>query len=145
MKKSRYLWHGSVRKRKILKPSQALDRSGHKESNLKAVYATDLKRLAICFGLVDKSAVTFAAYESKPLQLVIIKGKIRLRKKFYLYKLNKKDFRKSKGILHQYSSQKEVIPAEIIELNVDDYTDYCRKATKKDKETYKSLIGRFQS
>lgn len=143
MKKPKYLWHGSTVKSRVLKPKQAIDLSGRKESNKKAIYATDLKVLAIEFGLIEKRAIKFADYRKKPVKMVIIKGRIRKGKKFYLYKLNTKGFREAPKGSHQWMSLKEVNPIEILELRVNDYLHLCRRATKKDKQYYQSLTGRF--
>lgn len=140
----KYLWHGSSKKLKSLKPSEAIDLSGHPDSNKKAVYSTDIKELAICFGMSDRSVLKMGEWdEGKFKKMILIKGDIRKGEKMYLYKLDKKDFEKCKGISHQFFSLKVVKPIEVNELNVNDYKSLYRRATKKDKEYFNSLVGRF--
>jgi hypothetical protein len=141
--KLKYLWHGSINKHKKLEPSKAVDLSGHPDSNKKGVYATDIKELAIEFGLADKKLHKFADYSKNPVQLVLIEGSIRTGKKFYLYKLHKTNFKETPKGSHQWVSIKSIKPIEILELNVDDYKHLVRKANKKDKENYLSMIGKF--
>ncbi|MFH1376052.1 MAG: hypothetical protein ABIH25_00280 [Candidatus Woesearchaeota archaeon] len=140
----KYLWHGSTKKVNIIKPSKAIDLSKHPDSNRKGVYATDLKELAIEFGLADKKLHKYADYSKKPVQIVLIEGDIRKGKKFYLYKLKNKGFKEMPKKSHQWVSFKEIKPLKIEELNVDDYLHLIRKANKKDKEYYFSLIGKFK-
>ncbi|MBR9682516.1 MAG: hypothetical protein GOV02_02480 [Candidatus Aenigmarchaeota archaeon] len=102
-----------------------------------------MKELAIEFGLSEKKAVKFADYSKNPVEMVIISGKLRKGKKFYLYKLNRKGFKEMPKESHQWVCLEEIKPLEIIELNVDDYIYLCRKATKKDKELFQSLISKF--
>ncbi|MCK4670253.1 MAG: hypothetical protein KAT43_03540 [Nanoarchaeota archaeon] len=143
MAKPKYLWHGSIRKMNTIKPSKAVDLSGHPASNKKAVYATDIKALAIEFGLVDRRYKKYADYSKKPVQMVLINGNIRKGKTFYLYKLSSRGFTEAPKGSHQWINLKEVKPIEMQELKVDDYKHLCRKATKKDKEFFESLIGKF--
>lgn len=143
--KPKYLWHGSVSKREVLEPSKAVDLSGHPDSNKKGVYATDIKELAMEFGLADKKLHKFADYSKKPVQLVLFEGDIRKGKKFYLHKLPSTSFKEMPEGSHQWVSFKPVKPIEIQELNVDDYKHLVRKASKKDKERYFSMIGKFST
>ena len=119
MRKPKYLWHGSTRKFKVIRPSQAKDISGHPMSNMKAVYATDIKELAIGFGLVDKKYKKFADYSKKPVQMVIINGNIRKGKHFYLYKLSSRCFKEMPRGSHQWLSFEKIIPKKIIKLKVE--------------------------
>ncbi|MBR9678866.1 MAG: hypothetical protein GON13_01215 [Nanoarchaeota archaeon] len=139
----KHLWHGSISKNKVLKPKMAVDLTGHPDSNLKGVYATDIKELAIEFGLADKKLHKYADYTKNPVQLVLIEGNIRIGKKFYLHRIKSENFKEMPKNSHQWFSHKEIKPAEIIELKVDDYKHLVRKASKKDKEYYYSMIGKF--
>jgi hypothetical protein len=141
--KPKYLWHGSPNKLEILEPSNAVDLSGHPDSNQNGVYATDLKELAIEFGLIDKKYQKFADYSKEPVQMVLINGEIRNGKVFYLYKLLNKNFKEMPEGSHQWVSLKSEKPIEVIELNVDDYKHLVRVATKKDIDLFNSLIGKF--
>lgn len=141
--KPKYLWHGSTVKYDILKPSQARDLSDHPAGNKKAVYATDRKLNAIQFGMVDKKYQKFGDFNKKPMIMVIIGGWIRTGEKLYLYKLSSRGFKEAPSGSHQWLIQKEVKPLKTIELNVDDYSYLCRKATEKDIEYFKSCIGMF--
>lgn len=139
----KYLWHGSIHKHEVLEPSKALDLSGHADSNRKGVYATDIKELAIEFGLADKKVPKFADYSKNPVQLVLIEGDIRKGKQFYLHKLQNRNFKEMPKNSHQWVSFKPVKPIEIQKLKVDDYSHLARKANKNDKEKYRSMLGRF--
>jgi len=141
--KPKFLWHGSIKKHKVLKPSQAVDLTGIKESNLKGVYATDIKELAIEFTLVDKKYQKYADYSKNPVQMVILDGDIRRGEYGYLHKLDSKDFKELPEGSHQWVCMKEVKPIEIIKIKVDDYEHLTRKASKKDKEYFKSMISKF--
>jgi hypothetical protein len=144
MKKPKFLWHGSIKKFNFLNPSKAKDNSGENESNLFGVYATDIKELAIGFGLIDKKYDKFADYNKNPVQMVVINGEIRKGESFYLYKISSKDFTEKPKNSHQWFSFKKVKPLEILKLEVDDYNYLTRKATKKDIKYYKSIIGKFK-
>lgn len=143
MSKLKHLWHGSTKRHDVLEPSQAVDLSGHPASNKKGVYATDLKELAIEFGLADKKLHKFADYTKKPVQLVLIEGNIRTGKKFYLHKVKSIGFKEMPKESHQWISFNNVKPIEILELCVNDYKHLVRKAKKKDKEYYYRIIGKF--
>lgn len=142
---TKYLWHGSVEKFEKLIPSQATDISGHHESNKKAVYATDLKNLAISFGLKDKNSNSYAHWTKSGEfnGMVVVKGKIRTGKEFYLYKLDSKDFEKCKGVSHQYYSKEEVKPIKVLELKVDDYIHLIRIGDKKDQDCFEKMRNKF--
>lgn len=138
--KPKYLWHGSTKKLDVIEPFQAVDLSGGPAGNLRAVYATDMKELAIGFGMIDKKYKKFADYSKKPVQMVVIDGDIRKGKSFYLYKLSSKGFREAPKGSHQWVCFEKVRPIEIQKLKVDDYKHLFRKATEKDKTYFESLI-----
>ena len=87
------LWHGS--RDKIvgpLEPRQAEDVGGAPTSNLKAVYATPNKEFAIMMGMTEAGSEIFMDHSKKPLQMVLVSGKIRKGKTAYLYKLPSETF-----------------------------------------------------
>jgi len=139
--KPKYLWHGSTIKHEILKPNQARDLSDHPAGNKRAVYATDQKWNAIQFGMVNKKYKKFGDFRKTPMKMVIINGWIRTGEKLYLHKLSSRGFKESPKGSHQWLKEKEIKPIKILELNVNDYKHLCRKATKKDIEYFKSMIG----
>lgn len=141
--KPKYLWPGSVKKHKIINPSKAIDLTGHPDSNKLGVYATDIKELAIEFGLVDKKFQKFADYSKEPIQMVIIDGDIRKGELFYLYKFLNKGFQEMPKGSHQWFSFKSQNPIEIFELMVDDYKYLVRIANEEDKKLFNSRIGKF--
>lgn len=75
--------------------------------------------------------------------MVLVEGDIRKGKKFYLHKVKSTGFKEMPKGSHQWVLFSKVKPIEILELNVDDYKHLVRKANKKDKEYYYSLIGKF--
>jgi len=144
------LWHGSQTKFDgPVKPSQAEDIGGNPEQNLKAVYATDDKKLAIMIGLVGRDEDgnwpdVFNNVSEKPLQLVVVSGKIRRGEKVYLYKLPKDAFRNT-GVPKdkpEWVSETPVEPCGTEEVNVDDYLHLVRKATPEDLEFYEKHGGK---
>ena len=139
-KEDDFVWHGSPTKFDgPVKPSQARDVGGHTEQNLKAVYATEDKNLAIAAGLVERDEdgnwpMVFTDANEKPTQMVVIKGKIREGKKVYLYKLTKDTFRNT-GVPEgnpEWVSEIPANPVEVEEVSVDDHLHLIRKATPED-------------
>ena len=133
-----YLYHGSPIKTDILKPSQAYD-FGFEEGCQLAVYATTNKNMAICFALGcvnDSEDVGIGNAESPveddPQRIMMPEygDKMLFRKchpnygaKGYLYVLDKSRFTHAMG--SQWVCHEEIIPEEVIEINVDDYLDLC--------------------
>lgn len=120
------LYHGSTAKYNTLIPHQAVD-IGFEEGCQNAVYATTSKAMAIGFALgavpdengqIDREMMP--EYGEK---MVFKKGHPNYGAKGYLYVIDGTDFVHAMGT--QWVCFKEVKPLEIIEMNVDDYLDYC--------------------
>ena len=141
--KPKYLWHGSIGKYETLKPKQALDISESPDCNLNAVYASDDKNIAILFGLIPRDIDCFIDYSKRPEKIVLINGKIRENKKFYLYMLNSENFEEKPIGSGQWVSFKEIVPIEIQELNTNDYLHLARYANKEDIIKYEKIRGMF--
>ncbi|WP_026652946.1 hypothetical protein [Butyrivibrio proteoclasticus] len=120
-----YLYHGSPYKLDRLVPNQAVD-TGFKEGCQFAVYATSNRNMAICFSLGcveesdDAQRVMMPEYGDK---MVFKKCHPNYGKKGYLYVLDKEQFVHSMGT--QWVCYKEIVPEEIIEIDVDDYLELC--------------------
>ena len=137
------LWHGSpVRFDGPVQARKAHDVGGNPEQNLKAIYATPDKNLAITLGLTEKGSDIFSDHEKG--QLVLVKGEVRYGKQIYLYKLPKDTFRNT-GVPSdnpEWVSEVDAQPCDIEEINVDDYLHLVRKATPEDIEFWdKHNIG----
>lgn len=121
-----YLYHGSPKKLDKLIPNQACD-MGFKEGCQLAVYATSKKSMAICFamgciqnGKKDAERIMLPEYGDK---IVFKNCHPNYGAKGYVYKLDKSKFVHAIGT--QWVCYDEIIPDEIIEIDVDDYLDYC--------------------
>lgn len=125
MKNKEYLYHGSPVKVDKLVPNQAFD-VGFKEGCQLAVYATSNKNMAICFSLgrVDESEdserIMMPEYGDK---MVFKKCHPNYGGKGYVYLLDKSKFKHAMG--SQWVCFEEIIPDDIIEIDVDDYLDLC--------------------
>ncbi|MCR5032129.1 MAG: hypothetical protein K6A92_04645 [Lachnospiraceae bacterium] len=120
-----YLYHGSPRKLNILIPHQAVD-TGFEEGCRYAVYATSNKNMAICFalGCIEESE------EAERIMLPEYGDKMVFRNchpdygaKGYLYLLDKEKFTHAMGT--QWVCYEEIVPEQVIEIEVDDYLDLC--------------------
>lgn len=120
------LYHGSPNKNDVLIPHQAYD-IGFEEGCQNAVYATTSKAMAIGFALGavadengDIEREMMPEYGEK---MVYKKGHPDYGGKGYLYVIDDDRFQHAMGT--QWVCFEEVTPLEVIEINVDDYLDYC--------------------
>jgi hypothetical protein len=126
-----YLYHGSPVKTQVLKPNQAVD-TGFKEGCQLAVYATSNINMAICFALgciTDGENYERTMMPEYGDKMVFKKCHPNYGGKGYVYCLDKTKFVHAMG--SQWVCYEEVIPEEVIEINVDDYLDYCIICTDK--------------
>jgi len=144
-----FVWHGSaVKFEGPVQARQAEDIGGAPEQNLKAVYATEDRNQAIMAGLVGRDSDgswpdVFTNVSAKPLQLVVVKGKIRHGEKVFLYKLPKDTFRNT-GVPRdkpEWVSEVDAQVCDVEEVNVDDYSHLVREATPEDLEFYEKHGG----
>ena len=133
------LYHGST---KIIEgklvPKKAEDLEKHPENMIKAVYATDKKEIAIamaiigCKGVLGASLINYK--KGKPA------GKIYIgwpkQKYIYIYTLDKKYFKKSRGVKNQFISTKSVKPLKREKLIVRSYLHLIKRASKKEIESW---------
>lgn len=120
------LYHGSPNKYDVLIPHQAYD-IGFEEGCQNAVYATTSKTMAICFALGavedENGEIEREMMPEYGDKMVFKKGHPNYAGKGYLYVIDGAQFRHAMGT--QWVCFEEVKPLEIIEINVDDYLDYC--------------------
>ncbi len=142
---SKILYHGSPRKLKgqSLIPKQAHDLENNPDNTHKAVYATDLKELAITMAIicskgVKSSSLNFNNPQDGPPYGVIYHGKPE-QKKVYLYELSPKEFKQSK-ITHQFYSEKSIKPLKTEVIKIKDYENFFRYANKKEVEKWAEKI-----
>lgn len=122
-----YLYHGSPYKIEALQPRQAHD-TGYEAGCQKAVYATDSLDMAICFalGVEGEAGEDFqrTMLPEQGMKMLFQNCHPRYGQKGYIYVLNREDFVPAMG--SQWVACKEQIPIDVIEIEVDDYTeDYC--------------------
>lgn len=119
------LWHGSPVKVDKLIPNQAVD-VGFEEGCKLAVYATSNRNMAICFALgcvADEKDATRTMMPEFGDKMVFEGCHPNYGGKGYLYKLDGTGFEHAIG--SQWICTEEVIPLEVIEINVDDYLEMC--------------------
>ena len=120
------LYHGSPNKFEVLIPHQAYD-SGFVAGCQKAVYATTNKTMAIGFALGavadENGEVEREMMPEYGEKMVFKKGHPNYGGKGYLYVIESENFQHAMG--SQWVCFEEVHPIEIIEINVDDYLEYC--------------------
>jgi len=140
--KPKILYHGSSKKligeKLIPKKSQDLEKN---PNNLyKGIYATDIKDLAITMGIicnegVNSSSLNFSKYNKDLSKGIIYEGWPK-QKFIYLYYLPYKTFKRTGKIKHQFVSSTSVKPIKIEKIEIKDYLNFIRKATKKEKENW---------
>ena len=120
------LYHGSPNRYDLLIPHQAYD-TGFAEGCQNAVYATSSKAMAICFALGavadENGEVEREMMPEYGEKMVFRTGHPNYGGKGYVYVLDAEGFQPALGT--QYVRFTPVKPLEVIEINVDDYLDYC--------------------
>jgi hypothetical protein len=143
---SEFVWHGSKTGGiEMFEPRQAYDIGGGEDQSEKAVYAALEPEYAIAMGLTepneDGELDSFIDHAEKPLQLVLLKGKIREGQKMYLYKLPKQMFEVVRGNENEMMSKVGMKPCEVKELSVDDYLNLVRMGTPEDQAYWDKHAG----
>ena len=120
------LYHGSTKKFDTLIPHQAFD-VGFEEGCQNAVYATTSKAMAICFALGavpdENGEIEREMMPEYGEKMVFKKGHPNYGGKRYLYVIDGADFVHAMGT--QWVCFNAVKPLEVIEIDVDEYLDYC--------------------
>lgn len=136
--KPKYLYHGSVRKIKgdKLLPRQPADLEENPKNLHCAVYATNVKDVAIAMALISCRGVNYAAlyFKRKPFG-VIYEGWPKQRY-IYLYTLPNKTFKQEGGSGNQWYSTEPVKPSKTEKLKVKDYISLVRKSTDKERKKF---------
>ena len=121
-----YLYHGSEGLYTELIPKKAMDEK-YIERNLKAVYATTSKWMAICFALGKRPGVSGnisrEISEERGKVIIFHEGKPNIGGVGYIYKLKRDGFIHIRGT--QWVSFSPVKPIEVEKILVNDYLDYC--------------------
>ena len=141
-----FVWHGSKTGGiEMFEPRQAHDAGGGEGQSEKAVYAAYDPNFAIAMGLTEPDENgeedKFIDHQSKPLQIVLLKGKIREGQKIYLYKLPKQLFEQVPGNENEALSKVGMRPCEVKELRVDDYLNLVRIGTDEDQAYWNKHAG----
>lgn len=134
----KYLFHGSTKEIKgnRLLPNQASDLGERPENLHKAVYATDVKEIAIAMAIISCKGVNYSSLDFKKKPFGIIYEGWPEQKNIYLYSLPRETFKQDGGSGHQYHSIKPVKPSKVEKLKTDDYIYLVRKATNSEKEKF---------
>lgn len=121
-----FLYHGSPTYHQTLIPHRAYD-TGFEAGCQNAVYATTSKAMAICFALgAISDANGEVEREMMPEhgnKIIFKKGTPNYGGKGYIYTLDASSFIHAMGT--QWVCFEEVKPIEILEIDVNDYLDYC--------------------
>ena len=134
----KYLFHGSTREiegDKLL-PRQATDLGERPENLHKAVYATDVKDIAIAMAIISCKGVNCSSLDFKKKPFGIIYEGWPEQKNIYLYYLPRETFKQDGGSGHQYHSTEPVKPSKVEKLKINDYISLVRKATDSEREKF---------
>ena len=147
---SEFVWHGSKTGGiEMFEPRQAHDAGGGKGQSEIGVYAAYDPNFAIAMGLTEPDENgeedKYIDHQKKPLQLVLLKGKIRKGQKIYLYKLPKQLFGQVEGNENEAMSEVGMKPCEVRELNVEDYLNLVRIGTDEDQDWWNDQIAKAQN
>ncbi|MBN2642781.1 MAG: hypothetical protein JXR78_14100 [Victivallales bacterium] len=145
MSTSSYLYHGSTRKikGKILLPSQADDLAKRPENLHCAVYATDVKEIAIAMAIISCKGVMSSSLIFKQEPFGIIYEGWPKQKYVYLYTLPKREFEKTTANEKQWISYKPVQPIKVQKLLVADYLHLVREATMRERDVFFKKYGKL--
>lgn len=141
--KLKHVYHGSIRKirgNKLL-PRQAKDLGNNPENLHRAVYATDVKDIAIAMAIISCKGVNEASLKFGKRPFGIVYDGRPKQNFIYLYSLPIKTFKQEGGKGNQYYSLKPVKPVKAEKLSVRNYMDLIRRATKKEKEKWNKKYG----
>ena len=138
MNKPESLYHGSVREiegNKLL-PKQAQDLGEELENLHHAVYATNVKEIAIAMAIISCRGVNGSSlrFRKKPFG-TIYKGWPK-QEYIYLYTLPSRTFEQEGGSGTQWYSLKPVKPKKVEKIYVKEHIHLIRKATDKERKNF---------
>ena len=134
MKIPNVLYHGSPNKLRgdMLNPSWGDDSEERPENNIRGVYATDRKDLAMVMAMVrckDVIGGSIEGYKKGKLDARLY-GNYPKQEFIYLYYLSSKGFKITRIDKHQFVSKVAVKPIKVEKIKVSDYYHLARVATK---------------
>jgi len=142
MTRPKILYHGGPweLEGEVLVPKQAKCFEGKPENSYNAVYATDIKELALAMAIIGckGNGVTLSVLSlttRKPPYGIIYEGWPK-QEEIYLYTLESHRFHKAGSSGRQWISFKPVKPSKIERLAVKDHIHLIRKATYQEKEKF---------
>lgn len=133
MKRIDKLYHGSNKRIKgdRLRPIYPKDISGRQWNSYRAVYATNIKDIAITFALIKSEGVVSSGlnFRAKDKPFGIIYEGWPNQEEIYIYHILEGKFIQDPHIDEQWYSRKSIRPSKIEVLKTDDHTPFIRKAT----------------
>ena len=138
MNKPESLYHGSVREiegNKLL-PKRAQDLGERPENLHVAVYATNIKEIAIAMAIISCKGVNSSSLEFKRKPFGIIYQGWPKQEYIYLYTLPSRTFEQEGGSGTQWYSLKSVKPSKLEKLSVKEHIHLVRKATDKERKNF---------
>jgi hypothetical protein len=136
--KPEFLYHGSPQELegKTLLPKQAKDLGERSENLHRAVYATEIKNIAITMAILSSKGVIYSGlnYDVKNKFGVIYDGWPE-QEYIYLYTLPSASFKHDeKGT--QWYSKESVKPFKVEKLKIKDYISFIRKSTDEERKSF---------
>ncbi|MFH1585212.1 MAG: hypothetical protein ABIB79_00410 [archaeon] len=141
--KTKYLYHGSIKKLKgkSLIPRKPQDIEENQDNLHKAVYATNIKDVAIAMAIISCKGVYGARLKfSKKPYGIIYDGWPR-QEYIYIYTLPPDTFKQTGKINKQWVSFKSVKPIKVKRISVKNNLNLIRKATKKEVNMWCKKYG----
>jgi hypothetical protein len=139
------LYHGSPHKLKgdklIPKPAEDLEKNKH--NTITGIYASGFKNAAIAMAVLSTKGVWHAGLDTaakNPIG-IIYRGWPKQRY-IYLHYLPSRTFKNIPKNSAQWVSEKPIKPLRTERLNVKDYIHFVRKATKKERDSWKKKYGK---
>ena len=130
------VYHGSKTEiRGELIPHPAKDLENHPENIPKAIYATDIKEIAIAAAIIKSKGVRCSRLNKEKPHGTIYKG-FPEEKYIYLYTLHSQKFKQEGGHGHQYISKEAVKPIKIEKLKIIEHIHKIKVATEKESKEF---------
>lgn len=139
MNSKQILYHGSPYplKGKTLDPSQGEDLEERPDNKVFAVFATDIKEIAITMGIISAKGVIGGGLDSFKKPFGILYGGVLPKQKYiYVHHLSKKDFKKSPKTKHQFVCPFSVKPIKTEKIEIKKYLSLVKIATKEETQKW---------